>query len=34
VLDAHEPTKRNAPIMLTTDLALKEDPAYRKITQR
>lgn len=34
VPDAHDPNKRHAPIMLTTDLALKEDPAYRKITQR
>lgn len=34
VPDAHDSSKRHAPIMLTTDLALKEDPAYRKITQR
>ncbi len=34
VPDAHDPEKRHAPMMLTTDLALKEDPAYRKITQR
>src|SRR5690606_8312664 len=34
VPDAHDPTKRHAPIMLTTDLALKEDPAYRRITQK
>jgi len=34
VPDAHDPDKRHAPIMLTTDLALKEDPAYRKISQR
>ena len=34
VPDAHDPAKRHAPIMLTTDLALKEDPSYRKITQR
>jgi catalase-peroxidase len=34
VPDAHDPTKRHAPVMLTTDLALKEDPSYRKITQR
>lgn len=34
VPDAHDATKRHAPVMLTTDLALKEDPAYRKITQR
>src|SRR5690606_20561883 len=29
-----DPSRRHAPVMLTTDLALKEDPAYRKITQR
>ena len=34
VPDAHDPDKRHAPVMLTTDLALKEDPAYRKITQQ
>jgi catalase-peroxidase len=34
VPDAHDPSKRHAPVMLTTDLALKEDPAYRQITQR
>jgi catalase-peroxidase len=34
VPDAHDPSKRHAPIMLTTDLALKEDPAYRAITTR
>ena len=34
VPDAHDPQKRHAPIMLTTDLALKRDPAYRKITQK
>jgi catalase-peroxidase len=34
VPDAHDPTKTHAPIMFTTDLALKEDPAYRKISQR
>ncbi|GAB3274634.1 catalase/peroxidase HPI [Parahaliea aestuarii] len=34
VPDAHDPNKRHAPMMFTTDLALKEDPAYRKITQR
>lgn len=33
VPDAHDPKKRHAPIMLTTDLSLKEDPAYRKITE-
>ena len=31
VLDAHDPSKKHAPIMFTTDLALKADPAYRKI---
>jgi catalase-peroxidase len=34
VPDAHVEGKRNAPIMLTTDLALKEDPAYRAISKR
>ena len=34
VPDAHDSTKRHAPIMFTTDLALKEDPAYRKIAKR
>jgi catalase-peroxidase len=34
VPDAHDPSKRHAPIMLTTDLALKEDPAYREISKR
>ncbi|MBN7795063.1 catalase/peroxidase HPI [Parahaliea mediterranea] len=34
VPDAHDPDKRHAPMMFTTDLALKEDPSYRKITQR
>ncbi|HSG91454.1 MAG TPA: catalase/peroxidase HPI [Pseudomonadales bacterium] len=34
VPDAHDPTKRHAPIMFTTDLSLKEDPAYREISQR
>ncbi len=34
VPDAHRPDIRHAPIMLTTDLALKEDPAYREITLR
>ena len=34
VPDAHRPDIRHAPIMLTTDLALKEDPAYRAITER
>ncbi|WP_407330044.1 catalase/peroxidase HPI [Congregibacter brevis] len=34
VPDAHIDGKRHQPIMFTTDLALKEDPAYREITQR
>ena len=34
VLDAHVEGKMHAPIMLTTDLALKADPAYREISQR
>ncbi len=34
VPDAHDPNKRHAPIMLTTDLALKFDPGYRKVAQR
>lgn len=34
VPDAHDPKKRHAPMMLTTDLALKFDPAYRKIAER
>jgi catalase-peroxidase len=34
VPDAHDPNKRHAPIMFTTDLALKFDPAYRKISDR
>ncbi len=34
VPDAHDPTKRHAPMMFTTDLALKFDPAYRAIAQR
>ncbi len=34
VPDAHDPTKRHAPIMFTTDLALKTDPSYATITKR
>jgi len=34
VPDAHDPTKRHAPIMFTTDIALKSDPAYREIVER
>ncbi len=33
VPDAHDPTKRSAPGMLTTDLALRMDPAYEKISR-
>ena len=33
VPDAHDPTKRHAPMMLTTDLALRFDPAYEKISR-
>jgi len=33
VPDAHDPAKRTAPIMLTTDLSLKFDPEYRKIAK-
>jgi catalase-peroxidase len=32
--DAHNPSKRHAPTMLTTDLALRFDPAYEKISRR
>jgi len=34
VPDAHDSSKRHAPIMLTTDLALKFDPSYKQIAQR
>jgi catalase-peroxidase len=34
VPDAHDPSKRRAPSMLTTDLALRLDPAYEKISRR
>ncbi len=34
VPDAHDPSKRHAPSMLTTDLALRLDPAYAKISRR
>ena len=34
VPDAADPTKRHAPSMLTTDLALRFDPAYEKISRR
>ena len=32
--DAHDPSKRHAPAMLTTDLSLRFDPAYEKISRR
>jgi catalase-peroxidase len=34
VPDAHDPAKRHAPMMLTSDLALKLDPAYGPISKR
>jgi len=34
VPDAHDPLKKHAPFMLTTDLALRVDPAYEKISRR
>ncbi len=34
VPDAHDSSKSHAPIMFTTDLSLKEDPEYRKASQR
>lgn len=34
VPDAHDPNKRHAPIMFTTDLSLRVDPAYDKISRR
>ena len=34
VPDAHDASKRHAPIMFTTDLALKMDPSYRAIAER
>ena len=34
VPDAHDPSKGHAPIMFTTDLALKFDPSYQKIAKR
>lgn len=34
VPDAHDPAKRHAPIMFTTDLALRQDPVYEKIARR
>jgi catalase-peroxidase len=32
--DAHDPSKRHAPSMLTTDIALRADPVYEKIARR
>jgi catalase-peroxidase len=34
VPDAHDPSKRHAPMMLTSDIALKVDPIYGPITKR
>ncbi len=34
VLDAHDPSKKHAPMMLTTDLSLKVDPIYAEISKR
>jgi catalase-peroxidase len=34
VPDAHDPSKRHAPMMLTTDLALRVDPIYEPIARR
>ncbi|MFA5950927.1 MAG: catalase/peroxidase HPI [Hyphomicrobium sp.] len=34
VPDAHDKTKRHTPIMFTTDLSMKFDPAYHKISER
>ena len=34
VPDAHDPSKKHAPMMLTTDLSLKADPVYEKISRR
>jgi catalase-peroxidase len=34
VPDAHDPSKRHAPSMLTTDIALRVDPVYEKIARR
>jgi catalase-peroxidase len=33
VPDAHDPAKRHAPMMLTTDLSMRVDPAYEKISR-
>ena len=32
--DAHDPTRRHAPFMLTTDIALRVDPAYEVVSKR
>src|SRR5690606_21595439 len=32
--DAHDPSKKHAPTMLTTDLSLRFDPAYEKISRK
>jgi catalase-peroxidase len=34
VPDAHDPSKKHAPIMFTTDLSLRLDPIYEKISRR
>lgn len=34
VIDAYDPNKKNAPMMFTTDLALRVDPDYEKISRR
>ena len=34
VPDAHDPSKKHAPMMLTTDLSLREDPVYAPISKR
>jgi catalase-peroxidase len=34
VPDAHNPAKRHAPTMLTTDIALRVDPAYEKVSRK
>jgi catalase-peroxidase len=34
VPDAHDPSKRHAPMMATTDIALRVDPVYEKISRR
>ena len=34
VVDAHDPSKRHAPMMATTDIALRTDPAYLAISKR